>query len=308
MTDHATDTTVVEARDGHQIHARLFRPHADPKGVIQVLHGLGEHSGRYARFAAAAMSREFAVVVHDHRGHGGHTEPAGYFADSGGWQQLIEDALSVHEYAREQYANVPITLLGHSMGSFLAQSFAMVYGDRLQALLLSASTWSNRVEVLAGNLVARIECWRLGSKRESALLDKLGFGGFNGPFKPPRTEFDWLSRDPEEVDAYIADPLCGGPFTAGLWRDLTGALVNITSDDALLRIPSDLPIMITGGASDPVGGERKLGKLALHYAQTHHGRLKVKIYPGGRHEMLNETNRDEVTADWLDWIEAHTRA
>jgi len=192
------------------------------------------------------------------------------------------------------------------MGSFVAQSFAMLYGDRLSALLLSGSTWPGRIPVLAGHLLARIEAWRVGRRRESALLDKLGFGAHNRRFEPARTEFDWLSRDENEVDRYVEDPLCGGPYTAGLWVDLTGALLKIASDDNLMRIPSDLPILITGGAVDPVGGERRLGDLALHYAQTQHGRLKVKVYPDGRHEMLNDINRDDVTADWLDWIESST--
>ncbi len=191
------------------------------------------------------------------------------------------------------------------MGSFVAQNFAMHYGGRLDALLLSASTWAPKIETLAGNLLARIECWRLGAHRHSALLDKLGFGNFNKPFAPARTELDWLSRDPDEVDTYIADPLCGGPYTAGLWRDLTRGLLKIASDDNVSRVPADLSILITGGEQDPVGGERGMDKLALHYAQTGHGRLTVKIYKEGRHEMLNEINRDQVTADWLNWIEEH---
>ena len=181
----------------------------------------------------------------------------------------------------------------------------MHYGGLLDALLLSASTWPSRIESRAGNMLARIECWRLGAHRHSALLDKLGFGDFNKPFEPARTRLDWLSRDPDEVDAYIADPLCGGPYTAGLWRDLSGGLFKIASDVEIGRVPSDLPILITGGEKDPVGGERGMGQLALHYAQTSHSRLTVKIYPDGRHEMLNEINRDQVTADWLNWIEEH---
>ena len=300
------EAITLSADDGHKIHAWLSVPDGDPVGVIQVLHGLGEHAQRYVRFARAAADRRFAVVVHDHRGHGGHAEQAGYFADKEGWQDLVEDALAVHLFARARYPALPITLLGHSMGSFVAQSFAMLYGDRLSALVLSASTWPNKVELITGHLLARIEAWRLGRRRESALLDKLGFGTHNKRFEPARTELDWLSRDEDEVDRYIADPLCGGPYTSGLWVDLTGALLRIATDDNVLRVPSDLPILITGGADDPVGGEKRLGDLALHYAQTHHGRLKVRIYPGGRHEMLNETNRGEVTADWLGWIETST--
>ena len=304
MTEHNIEERLVRAQDEHRIHVRVHTPRDEAVGIIQVLHGLGEHSRRYDRFAASATARGFIVVAHDHRGHGGHAEQAGYFADRRGWHLLVEDTLAVQLAVAEGHPGRPIILLGHSMGSFVAQSFAMVYGDRLAALVLSGSTWPNRVEVMAGHLLARVEAWRLGRRRESGLLDRLGFAGFNKRFEPARTDYDWLSRDEAEVDAYVEDPLCGGPFMAGLWCDLTGALIGIGSDDNVLRIPSDLPILITGGADDPVGGERRLGELALHYAQTHHSRLKVRIYDGGRHEMLNETNRDQVTADWLDWIEA----
>jgi len=295
----------LDAGDGHDIHVQFWSPADTAKGIIQVIHGLGEHGDRYARFAAAAVGRGFVVAVHDHRGHGNQRDSAGFFAAKNGWQLLISDSLIVHEFLAKRFAGLPVALLGHSMGSFVAQDFAMHHGGRLTALLLSASTWAPRVETLAGNLLARIECWRLGAHRHSALLDKLGFGDFNKPFAPARTELDWLSRDPDEVDAYIADPLCGSPYTAGLWRDLTGGLLRIATDDYVSRIPTDLPILITGGEQDPVGGERGMGKLALHYAQTGHAHLTVKIYPEGRHEMLNDINRDAVTADWLDWIESN---
>ncbi len=119
---------------------------------------------------------------------------------------------------------------------------------------------------------------------------------------------DWLSRDEAEVDRYIADPLCGGPFTCGLWLDFLGGLFHLGSDHALTRIPADLPILISGGSADPVGGEKGMTRLAMHYMQTLHQRVKLKIYPDGRHEMLNEVNREEVTGDWLDWIESLTKA
>jgi alpha-beta hydrolase superfamily lysophospholipase len=156
--------------------------------------------------------------------------------------------------------------------------------------------------------LAKIEGWRLGAHRNSALLQRLGFSDFNKPFDPARTTSDWLSRDAAEVDAYIADPLCGGPYSAQLWSDLTAGLFGISSDAALRRIQTDLPILITGGELDPVGGDKGMGKLAMHYAQSGHNRLKVKIYPQGRHEMLNDIVRDEVTRDWIDWIFATSRS
>lgn len=304
MSDVQPRCTTLQTHDGHTIQLQSYVPEGQCKAVIQILHGLGEYADRYQRFSAAAVERGFAVFVHDHRGHGKNAAEPGFFSEDDGWERLVEDALVVHENAREQFARLPIVLLGHSMGSYVAQSFAMHYGGRLSALILSASTWPARVELAFGYLLAHFECWRLGERRHSALLDKLGFGNFNKRFLPARTELDWLSRDTDEVDAYIADPLCGGPYMAGLWHELTRGLFSIASDNAINRVPSDLPILITGGEQDPVGGDRGLGKLALHYAQTGHQRMGVKIYPGGRHEMLNETNRDEVTRDWLDWIES----
>lgn len=293
----------LAASDGREIPVRVITPAMlEPVGVIQVLHGLGEHHGRYLRFATAAAARGLAVVAHDHRGHGESAKTLGYFGDDDGWQKLLDDALLVNEHAHARFGALPLTLLGHSMGSFLAQHFAMLYGTQISALLLSGSTWSSRTQLVAANLLAREECLRVGASNHSPLLDKLGIGNFNKAFAPARTEFDWLSRDETEVDAYIADPLCGKSYTAGLWRDLTGGLLAITSDDALGRIAADLPIMISGGSDDPLGGDKGLGRLALHYAQTGHQRLTVKVYDGGRHEMLNEINRDKVTADWLDWV------
>ena len=307
VIESAHERATLQASDGHEIHVQVWSPVESARGVIQILHGLGEYGDRYARFASAATALGFVVGVHDHRGHGTYSNHPGYFAAQDGWSLLVTDALLVHEYLAQRYEGKPAILLGHSMGSFVAQDFAMQHGDRLGALLLSSSTWASRIPTLVGHLIARIECWRLGAHCHSPLLGKLGFDKFNKRFAPARTEFDWLSRDPDEVDAYAADPLCGGPFTAGLWHDLTGGLLQIASDKSIDRVPANLPILITGGGNDPVGGERGMGKLATHYAQTGHARLHVIVYPEGRHEMLNDINRDQVTSDWLDWIRATTK-
>ena len=152
----------LDAGDGHDIHVQFWSPADDAKGIIQIIHGLGEHGNRYARFAAAAVSRGFVVAVHDHRGHGEHRETPGFFAAKNGWQLLVSDSLIVHEFLAKRFAGLPVTLLGHSMGSFVAQDFAMHHGGRLDALLLSASTWAPRVETLSGNLLARRSGWPQG--------------------------------------------------------------------------------------------------------------------------------------------------
>jgi len=304
MVHHSTQILAVD--DGHKIHTQLWQPHGVPIAIIQVVHGLGEHADRYARFAAAAVERGYAVCAHDHRGHGPHAEHPGYFAVTKGWDRVVNDVDVVNEFVRQTLPGVPVVLLGHSMGSYIAQNFAMYHSARLAGLILSASTWPPKLKLLPAFVIAHIEAWRLGASANSQLLHKLGFSDFNKPFNPARTDLDWLTRDEDEVDKYIADPLCGGPYTCGLWRDLFGGLLQIYSDNSLRRISSELPILITGGELDAVGGDKGMGKLAMRYAQTLHSRLKVRIYPEGRHEMLNETNRDEVTRDWLDWIDATT--
>ncbi len=306
MNESRHDESFVTADDGHRIPLQTWAPAGYANGVIQLLHGLGEHIGRYERFAQAATARGFVVYGHDHRGHGLSEGERGYFADDNGWHKVTEDVRRVNDRIREAHATKPLVMLGHSMGSFMAETFAMHYGARLQGLLLSGSSWPQRLQLIPGRLLAKLESLRVGKRGNSALINALGFGAFNRPFRPVRTEMDWLSRDDAEVDRYVADPLCGGPFSCGLWLDFLGGLFELGSDDSLARIPADLPILITGGSADPVGGEQGMTRLAMHYMQTLHLHVKLKIYPDGRHEMLNEINREDVTIDWLDWIEAHT--
>ena len=294
--------------DGTAFDMQIFEPAAAPQGVIQVIHGLGEHAGRYRRFADAALARGHAVAIHEHRGHGARIGEHGHFADRRGWTRVNRDIEIAHEAVRDAFPGVPIVMLGHSMGSFLAQTYAMHYGAWLTGLILSASTWPSLLTLWPGRVAAKVESWRLGRRGKSPLLQRLGFGRFSRRFRPARTPYDWLSRDDAEVDRYVADPLCGGPFSCALWLDVIGGMVANRSDHAISRIPADLPILITGGELDPVGGEAGMARLAMHFAQTLHSRLTVRIYPDARHELLNETNRDAVTAEWLDWIAATTRS
>lgn len=301
--EYGTNMIEIWTADGHIIRGTLWLPDGPPKSIIQIFHGLGEHHERYERFAQLATANGFGVVAHDHRGHGGSADELGHIADKDGWRLMVDDSLRVNDRILEQHPGVPIILLGHSMGSYIAQYFTMHHGDRLSALVLSASTWPNKPQLIAGRVLAWLESLRLGARGKSKLLDQLGFGNFNKRFEPARTPADWISRDESEVDAYVADPLCGGPYSCRLWLDLLGGLSSIASDNELQRIRSDLPILLTGGGDDPVGGEAGIANLAMHYAQTGHTHLGVRIYPGGRHEMFNETNRDEFSANVLSWIE-----
>ncbi len=300
------DATLI-APDRRSIPLYVWEPQGPARGVVQILHGLGEHAGRYARFAGAASARGYRVVAHDHRGHGPGARRRGHFAPAKGWALLEIDALCVRDHIASLDPDLPVVLLGHSMGSYLAQYFAMHYGSRFNGLVLSGSGWPQRLRIAPGFALAWLLRLAGGRTRNSPLLTGLGFDSMNRRFEPGRTDMDWLSRDEAEVDEYIADPLCGGPYTAGLWFDFLGGLLAVSSDTALARIPAEMPILVTGGSNDPVGGEAGMGELMLRLAQTGHSRLTLKLYPEGRHEMLNEINRDEVTRDWLDWIDRVTQ-
>ena len=294
----------IRASDEHRVRGMHWRPDDATRCIIQIFHGLGEHHARYQRFADLASKRGIAVVAHDHRGHGSHAELLGHIPGNNGWASLIEDGLRVNDMIGDRYPGTPIVLLGHSMGSFVAQSFSLLHEYRLSALVLSASSWPALAKIIPGRLLARVEGWRLGELGKSTLLNKIGFGDFNGPFEPARTELDWLSRDESEVDKYINDPLCGGPYSCGLWLALMGGLRSIASNTALQKIRAELPILLTGGADDPVGGEQGINELAMHYTRSGHSKVTVNTYPGGRHEMFNETNRREFSDDILDWVES----
>jgi len=172
----------------------------------------------------------------------------------------------------------------------------------VSALALSATSFNARGQLRIGHWIAWFEKVRGGKRNKSALLSKLGFGEFNKRFAPNRTEFDWLSRDENEVDKYVADPLSGADSSSQLWFDLTGGLLELSSLAALRKIRTDLPVLITGGSDDPVGGQKGLTRLARKFEESGHSNTTLKIYEGGRHEMLNETNRDEFSHDLTQWM------
>jgi len=293
----------LQAADGHRILIDTWKP-SQPAALIHVFHGLAEHPARYERFAGHCNAQGLAVAAHSHRGHGENCaeEQLGHYADSNGWDHVISDARLVQDELVRQMPNIPIILFGHSMGSYIAQSFLIRGHGSVSALILSASNFNSRLQLRIAHWLAAFESVRGGKRNKSKLLNNMAFGEFNKPFQPGRTDFDWLSRDENEVDKYVADPLCGVDSSSGLWFDLTGGLLEVSSLTALRKIPVDLPVLVTGGSVDPAGGRKGLTLLARKYRQSGHANTTSKIYDGGRHEMLNETNRDEFSKDVTGWI------
>ena len=293
----------LRADDGQSLLARRWLPEGRPRAIVQIAHGLTEHSRRYARLAAALNAAGYGVYVADMRGHGPSARAAdlGHFADEGGWDKVVGDLWTLNRLIAAEQPGTPIIFLGHSLGSFLGRGFIAEHSDALAGAALSGSSGKPPAIATLGRLIARAERLRLGKRGKSDPIFAMWFGDFNKPFRPARTAFDWLSRDEREVDAYVADPLCGFPFTTQLAIDVLDALPRVTGRENLTAIRKDLPIYVFSGERDPVGANIK--GLIADLKAAGFTRLTTRIYPGARHETLNETNRDEVMRDLIAWLD-----
>ncbi len=300
-----TASYTLPADDDYGLHVHRWLPDGDPRAVIQLAHGLAEHAGRYARFAQALTDAGYAVHANDHRGHG-LTAPTpddlGFFAERDGWRRVLTDMALLRRRIAADHPGLPVIIFGHSMGSFLTQwTIAERGADYVGAILCGSNGKPPPIAAL-GKQIARFERWRLGPRGRSALLQRLSFADFNKRFRPNRTDADWLSRDTSEVDAYVADNLCGFVPTCQIWIDLIGGVERQIDPTLLAGIPKDLPIHVIAGTADPVSdGAKGLPSLLIAYRDAGLRRVTHRFYDDARHELLNETNRDEVTVDLLRW-------
>jgi len=310
--------------DGTKIFLRRWKIDiSTPQAVLHIVHGMAEHSGRYARLANRLGEEGIEVWAADQRGHGetsknqgnkaGKGGLQGHCADKDGFSRVTADIDILNRAIRKQYPGVPIFLLGHSWGSFIVQSYIENYEGRpsaygsspvfLSGCILSGTRGPDGIKVSIGarliSLLSMIFNERKGSSLAKALVD----GPNNKAFKPNRTEFDWLSRDEKEVDSYASDPLCGFLCSLGFYRDLTQALDRIHKPEEMGKIRKELPIYVFSGSADPVG-DMGVSPAALVVAYRHLGiiNLETVLYPDARHETLNETNREEVTGSLISWL------
>ncbi|SKA81469.1 Lysophospholipase, alpha-beta hydrolase superfamily [Caloramator quimbayensis] len=278
------------------------------KAVVQIAHGLAEHAYRYENFAAYLTSKGFAVYANDHRGHGktaATKENLGY-AGEDGFNWMVKDLDELNEIIKRENPNLPVFLFGHSMGSLISQSYIEKYGHKLKGVILSGTMGKQGIMLDIGMLIAKNEVKRLGPKSPSLRLQKMSFGSYNNKFKPVKTECDWLSRDEKEVDKYIKDEFCGFPSTTSFYYDFFKALKEIHKRDSMSKIPKELPIYIMNGDMDPVGSNCKTVRWLINeYKNLGIKDVEYKFYKDGRHEMLNEINKDEVMEDIINWLYKH---
>ncbi|WCC80464.1 alpha/beta fold hydrolase [Cutibacterium equinum] len=305
------DTITITADDGADIDVLVWRPEAasgrPTKGLVQLCHGMAEYAARYDQIARLLAGDGWLVVANDHRGHGARAAATGELGTTPdrGYHQLLDDLSAVADHFLAEVEGKPWFLVGHSMGSFLARVLAARRGREMAGLVAIGTGFSLGPLSAVATGLAQAQVLMVGEDSRSPLLNTLSFGSFNRAFQPARTDYDWLSRDVRVVDAYIHDPLCGFVCTAAFYRELVRLIELANSTEVFRATPPTLPILLMSGAKDPVGdsgrGVRQVAR-QLRDAGVHD--VNLVVYPGARHEILNEVNRRHVHADLRDWIDS----
>lgn len=281
----------------------------DIKGIVQISHGMSEEASRYERFAKVLTENGYIVYINDHRGHGKTAksiDKVGILSKQDGIGCIVKDLKRLTDIIKKENEDLPLFLFSHSMGSFAAQKYIIDHSKEIDGVILSGTNGLHGIEVDFGIVVAKIMCLIKGRDQKAYLIDKLAFGNFNRKFSPNKSDFDWLSRDDNEVEKYIENPFCGIIFSNGFFYDLFKSFKYIRKIENINKINKDLPIYIFAGDKDPVG---KFGKgiinLYKKYEKVGIRNIQYKLYKDGRHEMLNEINRDNVMSDTIVWLDSN---
>ena len=290
------------------IQAREWLPEGSPRGVVQIIHGISEHMGRYDHVARFLNENGFLVCGEDHLGHGRTVSDGryGYFAARGGWDFVVRDIRRLREIEGEKYPGILYFLMGHSMGSFLARTYLIRWPGTVDGAVLSGTGQEAAPLVAFGRGASNLLCALCGPEHVSGLIYRLSLGSYSRPFRRDGGTGSWLSQDPEMVESNRRDPLCSFRPTVSMFRDMMEGLEFIGSGSNLAKMDPETPIYFFSGDRDPVGSMGKgVRKVEEMFRCAGCRDVTVKLYPGGRHEMLNEVNRSEVLEDLLAWLEKH---
>jgi len=306
-----------ESHDGAKLYLYKWSPEKRVKAVVHIIHGMTEHAARYRRLAEKLTEAGIEIWAADQRGHGktanldvnGEDKGGllGHCGDNNGITRVTADIHNINVEIRRERPDTPIFLFGHSWGSFIVQNY-MTYTDdlKIDGCILCGTKGPGDFMVMAGLPLMIMLSTLKGQRKGSRFARSVADGAYNKPFKPNRTFFDWLSRDNEEVDKYVDDPLCGFLCSTGFYRDLAKALYNIHRHDVMARINRSLPVYVLSGSADPVGDMGKSPTALVNiYRDIGVKDCEFVLYPGARHELLNETNREEVMDNLLSWVNKH---
>lgn len=290
----------------NSIYAKKCVPDTEPRAVVQIAHGIAEHIDRYDEFMLFLAENGIVAVANDHLGHGKTAqkpEEKGFFAIKNGWNHLVDDMVKLHDKIKAEYPDIPYIMFGHSMGSFLTRTYMIDHPDKYDYAILSGTGHQGAALITSGHALANVLTRMNGVHGDGTALYKLAFGSYLNKIDNPRTEVDWISSDEAAVDKYVADKNCGFICTASVYRDMMGGIKYITDMKNIRKMDMTKPVYFLSGSDDPVGEYGK-GVDRAYKAFCKAGMMDVymKLYPGGRHEMLNEVNKEQVYKDTLDWI------
>jgi len=299
----------IKTHDGSEIQVYEWIPEdvTKIKGIVQIAHGLAEHAMRYKDFAEFLTNNGFAVFADDHRGHGktaGDIKNVGYFGPKNGWANIVSDMKFLSKFANEKYPNKAFFIFGHSLGSFLSRNYIIAPGFKLSGAIFSGTAGHPGLFMgQMGILITKILMLLYPIDSPSKFANNLSFGSYNNAFKPNRTKFDWLSRDNEQVDKYIQDPYCGNIFSVSAFNEMAKGLVFVNQQKNIDKTPEDLPILLFAGDKDPVGNKGKgVDQVYSKYKKAGVKDINLKLFTDGRHEMLNEINKEEVYRFIISWL------
>ncbi len=288
------------------IHAELFVPSDNNiKGVVQISHGMMDYIGRYKLLADALCTAGFVLAGNDHLGHGDTVATAddyGFFASKNGYNFVIDDVKKMNGILREEFSGVPVVLLGHSMGSFIARLYAAKYADSIDGLIIHGTAGPNPA-VGAGKLVVKLLRAIKGERHRSKFVCSLADGGYNKGFDPAEGAGAWLTRDLSMVADRVGNPKNDFIFTLAGYEDLFTMLGQCNDKKWFVSFPKGLPTLVVSGEKDPVGGFGKGVRYVYDNLRANGASVELKLYPEARHELFNETNRNEVFADLIAWLE-----
>lgn len=291
----------------NNLNVIIWETEKEPIGVLQIVHGMAEYIDRYDNFAKYMTEHGFNVIGHDHLGHGHSVSDErdyGFFAEENGDKIIIEDMHSVTQYAREKWEELPNFILGHSMGSFCLRQYLTKYSNDVFGAVIMGTGWIPSAAAFLGKTIATNTCKSKGSHTVNPLLIKLTLEPYNKPFAPARTNCDWLSKDEKQVDLYVNDKLCGFDFTAGAYKDFFTVLEKIAKNRQLIGMRKSLPILITSGSVDPVGGKKACEKLNAQYKRCGIDDVTLKLWENDRHEILNELDKSDVYDYICNWLKS----
>lgn len=312
MSKIIEETFTFQSKDQRKIFVyRWSREQEKIKGIVQISHGMAETASRYRRFAKSLTKAGFIVYANDHRGHGKSAdsiELQGYLGEEDGFNLLIKDIAQLTDIIKKNHPGKSIYLFSHSMGSFAAQKYIMNYPNKINGLILAGSNGPQGFTLVAGKVVSKLESMIRGRTAKSKLMNQLTFGQYNKKFEPQTTGSEWLTRDKKELAKYLENPYCGSIFPASFYYEFLDSLQYVEDKKNFHKIPKDLPIFILSGDQDPVGDFGKgVKKLEKRYKNRGVIDLDMKLYEGARHELLNELNREEVTADIINWLKERVK-